>query len=194
MPTDDLRYRGLRDLKKRWSFFINDKTTFNKQFKSEIDYTRIGDDNYIYDFDGDIMQSIYPLQTEANVIQQNTNEPNYSSTTAVRQKIEFKYFSSLGTTTTKLEQFQILHPFDGPIASETFQQLPNINFQSSTFDLPVGLPYDFAWQFSGNYTDFKMRKISGKDPSTTGTRYHLDPSIEYPYSTPGWFIKPKVQI
>jgi LPS-assembly protein len=188
--ANDLRTTGLRDLHKRWAFSFDDKTTFNKNFKSEIDYSRIGDDNYIYDFDGDIMQQAYPIQSN-NLSTPNVYLPNYAAaTTAMRQKIELQNLTYLGTTTYRMEQYQILHPFDGPTASEVYRKLPELDFQSSIFDMP----YDFDWKFSGNYTQFKMREVAFTEAASTGTRYHFQPILEHPVSELGWFIKPNAQL
>ena len=202
ISAQDPKYLGLRELNKRYSFSINNKTQFNKQFKAEIDYTHIGDDNYIFDFNGDVMQQNFPLQANSQMqpgylTPSGTLNPNYAATPAVRQKLELQHSSYLGTITSKLEQYQVLHPFDGPEAYETYRMLPALNFQSSTFDLP----HDFDWSFSGNYTNFALRGLAFNAPLYTGPtalspgeRTHFQPSLRHPFGTQGWFIKPNIQL
>lgn len=204
ISSNDPRYLGLRELDKRYSFALNNKTQFNKQFKAEVDYTYIGDDNYMRDFNGDVMQQNFPLPAN-NPMQPGyltpagTINPNYAATPAVRQKMELQYSSYLGTMTSKLEQYQVLHPFDGPQAYETYRSLPALDFQSSIFDLP----HEFDWSFSGNYTNFALRGLAFNAPlytgssSTTpspGTRTRFKPSLRHAFGTQGWFVKPNIQL
>lgn len=183
------QYLSLRNLHNRWSLVFNDQTTFNKNFRTAINYTRVGDDNYIYDFDGDIMQQAYPVTNNA-LTQANAYLPAYSATTSLLQKIELQNLTQLGTTTFRLMQYQILHPFYGPNQDEVYRKLPEIDVQSTTFYLP----YDFDWRFSGNYTQFKLRNTPFATPLATGTRYHFEPQLTRPFQQPGWFLKPKLQV
>ena len=177
----DKKYKG--ENKFRYSTYIKDKTKFNKNFNLEIDYTKIGDDDYLYDFHENAKLVDHHLQRDLS-------NPYQNSVTTVLQKAQLQYRFQLGTINTLVEQHQNLYPKDGPSAPEVHKKLPEINFQSNTFDLP----YNFKWGAFGSYTSFKIREMPEVETKTTGTRYHAKPFISYPIANPGWFFKPKMQV
>lgn len=169
IPNNDPRITGLTKNNNRESLRLKHTTSFNEHLTSDILYQTVGDDNYFMDFG---------------------NTLGAASTTHLLQQGDLLFQAENWTIQTRLQQYQTLHPFSGPITADVYKRLPQIHFKNSDFDLPGGL----EWTTQGEFSHFDHKK----DPMTNnaftiGDRFQLRPGLALPINAPGWFIKPRIQ-
>ncbi len=170
IPNNDPRIKGLRKgSNTRKSLFARHTTTFNPNFLGRIDYQAVSDDNYLFD-----------LGTNLNV----------ANTTQLPRMAEFIYADWNNHALFRFQEFQTLHPFNGPITIDPYRRMPQFSFQNNLFDDESGL----RWTATGDFTYFthKNNPFTGL-AHTTGGRGYLRPSLSYPMISPGWFLKPRIQ-
>jgi len=191
VPKADLRYLGLRNKYQRYGFSLIDHTAIQKNLFLEINYTRVSDDNYVFDFDHDFRPEAVadPSKLTLPSGPKLLGQENTQNATALLQQAMLTYRNPIGSFSAQTTQYQTLHPFLGPLGSESYRRLPELDFQSN----PIDLPANFETKVAANYATFKMRTVPFSSPLTTGKRYYARPALMYPYSEPGWFIKPRVQ-
>lgn len=172
ISQDDLRHKGLRYTNFRYLFGFKNYTNLASNLFLEIDFNKTSDDNYLYDFENDTNENI--------------------ATTSLLQQAKLNYYNNLGSLTFNLQQYQTLHPYDGPVAEEAYKKLPEIDFQSNDF-----FPYNnFEGLFSFNFTDFKKKAIDYPNYvlGITAKRTYLKPSFAYEFLDTAWSFTPKIQL
>lgn len=178
------KYRGLRDTDLRYGLSVLNHSQLNDNLVLDVNYSRVGDDNYIYDFGSDFKTVNAPEHQRLNSFTASEN-----NSTALEQEIKLTHSSSLGYLTSKVSQYQTLYPFLGPNGQENYRRLPEIDFNSTSFDLTS----NFESRFTTNLALFRIKDIPHIETVTTGNRYFLKPEISYHHNNAGWFIKPRVQ-
>lgn len=153
----------------RRSLFARHITTFNRHVAARYHYDTVSDDNYFMD-----------LGTTLNV----------ASTTQLLQQGELAYQDLYWKGLFRMQQFQTLHPYKGPITSDPYRRLPQLSAFNSVPDLPLG----FVWTTGADFTHFthKLNPWTGLD-FTEGDRFQMRPGISLPISSAGWFLKPRLQ-
>ncbi len=169
IPTKDPRITALNTGNNREALRAKHSTTFNEHWSTNIQYNSVRDDNYFMDFGSNI---------------------GIASTTQLLQQGDISYQGNYWNMQTRLQQYQTLHPFEGPPEADIYKRLPQIAFQNSVSDLPFGL----QWSMPGEFSHFlhKPEPISG-NTFTIGDRFHLRPAISLPIQQLAWFIKPRLQ-
>jgi len=169
-PTDPRRTALQKDNNNRSAFRIQNSTRFNLNWDTNLQYQTVGDDNYFMDF---------------------SNNVGIASTTQLRQQADLNFQSEHWNTQTRIQQYQTLHPFEGPLANGIYRRIPSFAFQNNYPDMPLG----FEWSMNGEFSRFlhEPDPLTG-NPFTTGDRFQLRPSLALPFFAPGWFIKPQVQL
>ncbi len=165
----DPRLTALDKGNNRSAFRINHGTSFNQHWGTTVQYQTVHDDNYFMDFGTNL---------------------GLASTTQLLQQGDLYFHSNHWNMQTRLQQYQTLHPFDGPRTQDVYRRLPQIALQGSYFDLPLGL----AFTTNGDLTRFHHARNPYTGRSfTTGDRFQIRPGIALPIIAPGWFIKPRFQ-
>ena len=167
---NDPRLTALNKNDNRAALKAKYNTLFNENWGSSLQYHTVHDDNHFMDF---------------------SNSIGLSSTTQLLQQGDIFFQSPHWSMQTRLQQYQTLHPFEGPITQDVYQRLPQIAFQGSYPDLP----FDFSLTTEADITRFAHKRdpING-NAYTTGDRFQIRPGLAYPVLHPGWFIKPGVQL
>jgi LPS-assembly protein len=167
---NDPRLTALNKNDNRAAFKAKYNTLFNQNWGSSLQYHAVHDDNHFMDFGSSI---------------------GLSSTTQLLQQGDIFFQSTHWNMQTRLQQYQTLHPFEGPVTSDVYRRLPQIAFQGSYLDLP----FDFSFTTRADITRFEHKRhpISG-NAYTTGDRFQIRPGLAWPVLNPGWFITPSVQL
>lgn len=165
----DPRITALNKTVSRRALRVDHSSRFNPNWALNLQYQTVGDDNYFMDLGSNL---------------------GLAETVQLLQLTELLYQDEYWTAQTRVQQYQTLHPFNGPSTAEVYRKLPQIAAQNSCPDLPYG----FESQGNGDFTRFthKILPVSGSSV-TTGDRFHLRPGLIYPIVTPGWYIKPRIQ-
>lgn len=169
IPNNDPRITALNTNNNREFLRAKHTTSFNQHWTTNLLYHTVGDDNYFMDFG---------------------NTSGTASTTQLLQQGELLFQSSHWNLQTRLQQYQTLHPFAGPITADVYKRLPQIALQNSYLDLPCGL----AWTTKGEFSHFDHKKDPlTNNAFTVGDRFQLRPGLSLPIEAAGWFLKPRIQ-
>ena len=169
IPNNDPRISALKTNNNRGFLGAKHTTRFNEHLTTHIFYQTVNDDNYFMDFG---------------------NNLGTASTTQLLQQGELLFQAENWILKTRLQQYQTLHPFSGPVTRDVYKRLPQISLQTSNLDLPYGLEWSTQTEFS--HFDHKKDPMTG-DSLTVGDRFQLRPLLALPINSPGWFIKPRIQ-
>lgn len=169
IANNDPRVTALNTGNNREAFRIKHSTTFNENWSTNVQYHTVEDDNYFMDFGSNI---------------------GMASTTQLLQQGELLYQSNHWNVQSRLQQYQTLHPFKGPVTGDVYKRLPQIAFNASYPDLPHGLDL----RTNGEFSHFAhQRNPYTGEPVTVGNRFHLRPDLSLPIKTPGWYLTPRIQ-
>ncbi|MDB6095853.1 MAG: hypothetical protein JWM09_131 [Francisellaceae bacterium] len=163
------KIKGLRQTN-RYLLSLKHKLQISPHLKQSIDYTKVGDDNYFLDLD-----------------------PNFGNITTYQllQEAALNAFNNNWQISTKLQQYQVLHPFKGIDTQDLYRRLPQITINGDYPNLPLGLNFSLPFEYS--FFSHKKDPITNAS-FTVGKRYQMRPSISLPMIHPGWFFKPKLQL
>lgn len=170
VPANDPRLQGLKDVSNRYSMRLKDNSSWSPHWRTQVDYQRVSDDNYF---------------------QQLANNLDSAGTTHLKQQATADFQSHYWNGFIKAENYQALHPYDGPITLDVYRRLPQISLQNSYSEIPYGLEWNINLDFSA--FGHKRNPLTG-EAYTTGQRWHMRPSLALPVISPSWFITPRVQL
>lgn len=165
MSNEDPRVTGLKGNATREAVRIKHLTRFNPNWEGRVAYYWVGDDNYFEDFG--------PTLSAA-------------STTQQLQQADLLYQDCNWNSALRLQQYQTLHPFLGPVTHDVYKRLPQLTFTHTYTELPL----DLEWAIEGDITHFDH---THKRLFATGNRFQTRPSLRLPFVTPGWFFIPRLQ-
>ncbi len=170
-PQNDPRVTALRrGNNSRRRIYLDHNSTFNRNWTAKLNYHRVGDDNFFMDL-GDSLETANNLQ--------------------LLQEGMVTYQDLYWMVQGRVQEYQTLHPFEGPVTSDPYRRTPQIGVFNSVPDLPYG----FLWTTQGDFSHFTRKRE--RDPiapnHTTGKRYQIRPGIALPLVQPGWFLKPRLQ-
>ncbi len=169
ISNNDPRITALNTHNNREFLSAKHTTNFNEHWTANLQYQTVEDDNYFMDFG---------------------NTVGVASTTQLLQQGNLYFQSTHWNVTTRLQQYQTLHPFAGPVTGDVYKMLPQISLHNSYLDLPGGL----EWVTTGEFSHFDHRKDPmTNNPFTVGDRFQLRPGLSLPVVAPGWFLKPRIQ-
>lgn len=165
IPNDDPRVTGLKGNATREALRFNHVTRFNPHWENRIAYYWVGDDNYFEDFG---------------------NTLSVASTTQQLQQADLLYQDCDWNSALRLQQYQTLHPFFGPVTMDVYKRLPQFLFTRLYTELPFGL----EWAIEGDCTHFDH---AHSNHFAIGNRFQTRPSLRLPLTQPGWFLIPRIQ-
>lgn len=170
IANNDPRIQGLRrgGITRR-SLFTHHDARFNPNLGGSLDYQYVSDDNFFMNL-GNSLEAA-------------------NSTQLLRQG-HLVYTDWHNSAFLKVQEFQTLHPFEGPIVVDPYRRMPQINFRNVYPDLESGI----EWAVTADYTHFTHKKNPFDGHRfTTGDRGFMRPSLAYPIVTSCSFIKPRLQ-
>lgn len=165
IPDNDPRVTGLKGNATREAVRLNHITRFNPNWENRILYYWVSDDNYFEDFGTTI---------------------SAASTNQQLQQAELLYQDCNWNNALRLQQYQTLHPFFGPVVKDVYKRVPQFTFRNTSMELPLGL----QWAIEGDLTHFDHPHAIH---FITGNRLQTRPSLKLPLVTPGWFFIPRLQ-
>lgn len=170
-PPNDPRTRALlKGNNSRTAFFAKHTSDFNRNWSANVNYNIVGDDNYFMDLGTTLFAA---------------------GNTQLLQQAQLNYQDEYWRVLSRVQSYQTLHPYYGPLNTEVYQRLPQIAFAYDCYDLPYG----FEWEMQGETTNFAHRlNAFNAEPMTTGGRYFVRPGLAYSYRRPWVFFKPRVQL
>ncbi len=171
-PTVQANLRRLEnDSTTRGSFAWQNRTRFNEHWSSNVDYNYVTDDYYLRDF--------------GNGLTESTNNQ-------LVQQADVNYRGKNWNFTTRMQQYQTLHPVDALTATQNqYNRFPQLVLDGDYPDQRFGLDYDIK----NEVTHFDIRSTPGTSTkSPTGKRLHTQPSISLPLTWPAYYITPRVQL
>jgi LPS-assembly protein len=148
---------------------VHTQTTSNG-FTGMINYNKVSDDNYFTDLTSNVVST--------------------SQTQLMQQGMIGYGGGGWWNATANFQNYQTLQPDPKNPVLEQYRMLPQITVNARKPDL-----YQTDSSFMGQYTAFSKPKqvINGAavaDPD--GQRLVLYPQVALPYTTPGWYVTPKV--
>ncbi len=165
----DQRVTALNKSATRTVFHANHTTSFSPNTLFNLNYLTVSDDNYFMD-----------LGKHFGV----------GATTQLLQKAEMVYQNDHWNGFARLQKYQTLHPYDGPLSTDVYASLPQLALKSDYPDLPYGLHFTAGSDFT--HFSHKPAPIT-RNRFTEGTRAFIRPGIALPYITPSVFIIPRLQ-
>ncbi len=169
MLNRDPRLTALNTNNNRSALRWHHQGSFSKNWGTTIHYHAVHDDNYFTDFGSTL---------------------GIANTTHLLQQVTLNYQETYWTAQALLQQHQTLHAFSAPIVDNLYKRMPSLAFQNN-YDLANGL----QWKLQGEFTQFQHKKntLTGDD-FTTGSRFHVRPSLMLPIIKPGAYFKPRLQL
>lgn len=169
--ASDPRTRALlRGNNSRTAFFAKHQSQFNQNLSGNVNYQVVGDDNYFMDLGTTVFAA---------------------GNTQLLQQAQLNYQDEYWKVLTRVQSYQTLHPYYGPLNAEVYQRLPQIAFVNECDDLPCG----FEWTAQGEVCNFNHRlNAFNAQPVTTGGRYFVRPGLGYSCTRPWGFFKPRLQL
>jgi len=138
------------------------------QFNIIFDY--VSDDNYLVDLGNDI---------------------HIASTIQLPQIANLTYYGENWTHYFNVEEYQVLEPLSKPVNDEIYKRQPQWVFQGTYPDQWLNLTFGL----NGEVVNFAHRPdIMTQAPVTIGQRYHLRPSVSFPWQDTWYFLTPRVQV
>lgn len=175
--NNDPRVTGLHTSDTRRALRILNRTTFNPNLGFNLQYSAVSDDNYLADF---------------------SNTLGAGSTTQLLQQGDLGYQDRYWNGLLRVQRYQTLHPYFGPQVNPVYQKLPQLAFKNELPDLDCGIEITTM----GDFTHFAHRKnylnnmqlTTNYLRPTVGNRFQVRPAVAAPIISPGWYVKPRLQI
>jgi LPS-assembly protein len=170
-----LRRNDLKNRDFRYRYSIKNSTNIMQNLLFHIDYTDASDGDYLNDFKDDA---------------KNYKDDRYSTIYAL-QRASIQQNDRWGTFKVQLEGYKTFHVVNGPSGLQQLSKLPEISFNSATFDLVN----NFNWSANATFTKFRPRIIRDNDILLDyGQRFQIRPALNYSFVEPGWYVRPRVQV
>lgn len=168
LSAQDPRLTGINTSLTRWALSVHHSSQWTSQWSMGMQYDRVSDDNYFYDFGNDLKSaSIYDLP----------------------QEIWVQYLGTHWEHHLRFHQYQTLHPLEGLLIDERYQRLPQWHIKGQLFEWG---PLEGV--ISGQWTRFKHRgDVLTHEPVTQGHRVSVRPSIALYLLKPWGYFKPRLQ-
>jgi len=144
--------------------FNFDQRTQSGPWSSFIDYHYVTDDNYLID------------------LEENIDD---AGKTQLLQMGEINYASYRWSSLLRVQSYETLHPFEGPVNTDPYRRLPQLRSQVNT-------PFDMGLFQARGDTEF-VYFYHPKDV-VQATRLNAHPIISMPFSRPAYAITPRVQV
>ena len=172
LATDVMPRDNLYDGDSRWGLNWQHNQTLAKGFSTSFNYSKVSDDNFFTDLSSGVTST---------------------STTQLLQQAILNYNGGgWWNASANFQQYQTLQPDTKTHVEEAYRMLPQLTVNARKPDF-----YGADASFLGQYTAFSKPKqeINGTTiVSPNGKRTVLYPQIALPYSTPGWYVTPKIGV
>lgn len=162
--------RLLNDSTTRKSFLWRDTSQFNSHWSSHVDFNYAGDDYYLKNFGSNL---------------------NELTDNQLLQEADLYYKGENWNFTGRIQAYQTLHPLDSPYVYNQYRRFPQLILNGDYPDQPFGLEY-FIYNEATNFEFLKSPGVSTINP--VGMRFHTQPGISLPLSSPFFYITPRMQI
>lgn len=154
----------------RGAFYWRNKAQFNPNWSSDIDYNYTTDDYFLRDL-GHSLNEV----TDNQLLQQG----------------EVNYKQQHWNLTTRVQQYQTLHPVDvQSVYLNQYSRFPQFIVNGDYPDQKFGLDYFIA----NDLTHFDYRDTPGvyvQNPM--GNRLHIQPGVSLPVNWPSFYMTPRLQ-
>lgn len=153
----------------RKSLVWRDKSEFNDNWSSTVDFNYASDDYYLQDFGSNLNEI-----TENQLLQEG----------------DLYYKSQNWNFTGRVQAYQTLHPVNSLPVQNAYRRFPQLILNGDYPDQPLGLNYFI----SNEVTHFEILKTPGGTIPPIGNRLHTQPGVSLPLSWPYFFINPRLQL
>lgn len=169
ISVDDARVRALDTGANRYALAWEHNTQLTDHWTANIDYHRVGDDNYFVD----LGNSIHANGTER-----------------LKQQAELSYEDANWTSSLQVEEYQTLHPYLGPTRGELYRKQPQWFVNGNFYDVKELVDLSLI----GEVTNFNHKPDpENHQPFSAGYRLHVQPGISHTWSRPWGYLKPRMQ-
>lgn len=156
---------GMQRAAIRWKH----SSSLSPNWALDVNYNAVSDDNYYVDLD----------------------EHVYGNSAAEQlQEVKLSYSDAYWESFARFQEYQVLHPFEGPSRSEIYRRQPQIQLKGNN---PLVFSH-LGLSVDSEFVRFNIKR----DPltlvtKTYGDRLHLRPAVTFPWQTTGWHIRPRIQ-
>lgn len=150
----------------RWLASLSHTQNFSRNFKGELTYQKVSDDEYFRDL---------------------SNQIEVTSRSILPQEGVFSYDGDWWQANMRVQQLQVLQDPNKPILQTPYYRLPQF-----TLNATRSLGNHIELGFKGEYSLFHHPDPNPLTQVEGGSRFSVYPSIKLPYSTSAFFITPKV--
>ncbi|MET0377648.1 MAG: LPS-assembly protein LptD [Spongiibacteraceae bacterium] len=163
----ELRDDRKEDGEDRWLGAVKEIGSFNQNWSTAIDYTKVSDDDYFRDL------GLASLKLRR--------------TTSLTQEADLFYRYSDWYSQVQVQQFQTIDPF----ITDSYRKLPQLTFGRNAGADNFTLDYSVL----AEATRFDHRdSIDDGGTFVTGDRYYVEPGIVFPMRWPAGYIQPEVRL
>lgn len=153
----------------RYGFLWHNRSIFNENWSSQVDFSYASDDYYLRDFGRSLKE------TSANQL---------------LQEADLFYKSEHWDFTGRLQAYQTLHPIDEAPVLNQYRRFPQLVLNGSYPDQAYGLEYFI----SNEVTHFDILKTPGAESKPpVGNRLHTQPGVSLPLYWSSFYINPRAQ-
>ncbi|MDR2788378.1 MAG: LPS assembly protein LptD [Candidatus Accumulibacter sp.] len=159
----------LRDRDDRHALSLAHDQTTDNGFSGTINFNKVSDDDYYTDLSSNIVSS-----SQTQLLQQGT----------------LSYGGGWWGASISFQQYQTLQPDENNPVLEQYRMLPQIALNARKLDF-----HGTDIHLLGQYTRFTIREREQYGTIfPDGNRTVLYPQISLPYTTPGWYVTPKLGV
>lgn len=144
-------------------------TKLNRRLKWHVDFQYVSDDNYFFDLG---------------------NELDTANKNDLLQETAIQYYGIHWEHLLKIQAYQSLHPYLGPINLNNYQRLPQWLFSANYPNVWKSLQISTIGEWVHYY--HSTNPFTGENV-THGQRFHLRPNISWQYRTLSHFFVPRIQ-
>lgn len=171
--TKDIRTSDSPPQENRWFVGFEHQGALGPYFSTFIDYNRVSDDDYFYDFGG----------AGLNVTSQNH----------LNQQGVINFNSSLLQAGLNVQRVQIIDPFlNAENIYKPYDRLPQLFFNTGAA-LPLGFRLDLRGEVAAFDRDLDDALLNptliDNGVLVSGERINLAPRLSWSVETPGWFVR-----
>lgn len=163
LPPEDPRVVALGGGDNRYAFHYQHDFE-NAHWQWRVLFDRVSDDNYFVD----LGESLATL-----------------STLRLPQQATLSYWGTQWSHVFNIEEYQLLQPLSRPLTPTLYKRQPQWTFQ---YEQPST---DHGWAFGLSGEIVRFSHPDSEKPR--GVRKHLRPSFQWPLSSKGFFLLPRVQ-
>lgn len=155
----------------RKNFFFKNTTNINKHLSASVDYNYVGDDYFIRDLGGNLLDS---------------------SNNQLLRQAKISYTNNIWSFFGNAQSYQTLHPVNQANISNQYARLPQLQLNANFPEHPAGLYFGLNSEF----TRFSFTRNPYPDTTSIvgqSTRANFKPFVSLPLNWPFAYITPRAQ-